>query len=97
VGFEGLNREESPSRGVGNRKRWLQPGERRSQTGPVGSPNLTNLGTGSAWCAFHARKKPADYGPLSRWLCCLLANGPLDRPETAARSDAVKGPCQSGG
>ena len=41
----------------------------------LGSPNLTNLGTGGAWGGFHARKKPADYGPLSRWLCCLLANG----------------------
>jgi hypothetical protein len=41
VGFEGINRKESPSRGVGKSKRWLQPSERRSQPRHVSSPNRT--------------------------------------------------------
>ena len=41
MSLEGINRKESPSRGVGKRKRWLQPGERRSQTRPVGSTGRT--------------------------------------------------------
>ena len=27
-----------------------------------GSPDLTNMGNGGAWCGFHARKEPADFG-----------------------------------
>lgn len=44
MSFEGINRKESPSRGMGSSKRWLQPGERRSQTRHVGSPEEAKLG-----------------------------------------------------
>jgi len=43
VGFKGINWNESPGRGVGKRKRWLQPGERRSQTRLVDSPSRTKF------------------------------------------------------